>query len=211
MLLRSQDGLPLVTGGELRISRVRDHTQPPARMSGPGIGGPGRALALSSACLPSRPSHGLHPRAGCGSAMSRGPRLPCSFHCLVWNRGGFLLSTLGLPAQEARFSTLLPPTSKSWGSAPPSAPSKLLWSQDELCICHVCGHKGVSALPVCPRDRSLRRANHTPVSWACPTALTPGHRRDTGDGEEGPREPACVTECGRPGRGAGPLRPGGSG
>ena len=33
--------------------------------------------------------------------------------------------------------------------APPSAPSKLLRSQAELCVCRVCGQKGVSAPPAC--------------------------------------------------------------
>lgn len=157
-------------------------TQPPAQRSGPGAGGARRSPGPELVCLPSGPSRALRPRVGRGSAMAGGPRSPCSFQCLVWSRGGFLPSTLGLPAREARFSTLLPPRSKSQVSAPPSAPSKLLRSQAELCTCHICRHQGVSALPACPRDRSFRRANHTPVSWACPTAKTPGHTRDGGEG-----------------------------
>lgn len=170
-------------------------TQPPAQMSGPGAGGARRSPGPELRLPPP-----LGSRAPCtlrldGSAMAGGPRLPCSFQCLVWSRSGFLPSTLGLPTREARFSTLLPPRSKSRSQLhpqhlqnssgrPSSAPATSAGTR-------------VSALPACPRDRSFRPGRPHACIVACPTAKTPGHtRRRRG---EGPGEPAQGAKRGRPG------------
>lgn len=180
-----------VSGADLGASRVRDHTQPPAHMSSPGVRHARRSPGPEPLHLPPHQA----PAPACARGWGAGQR------CLV-DLGRPVLSsilsgTAAAPcrpcwgaAREAWFSTLLPPTSKSRLSSTLSTSETLLEPSRALRLSRLQAQE-CGAPPACPLGCSLCRADHTPDhTGACPTQLTPAHTRDTGGAGEGPKGPA---------------------
>lgn len=183
MLLRSQGRSPARLRGELtHASCIRDHSLQP-RCRGPGAAGAVGALATGSSASPLGSRAPCTLQVGRGSAMAGGPRLPCSFQCLVWAAADFLPSTLGLPTREARFSrsfhqgqsprSQLHPQhlqNSSPGAKPSSAPATSA------------GTRGVSPARLA-RDRKPSGRPHACIVSVSHSKDTQGHTRSGGEGK----------------------------